>query len=191
MLDLGSSLANRILGENPSAYQSLVVTGPTPEPAIELLRNVKAEQLPAQPVKSQGYADAMLAGLWLWHDGLEECHHIAQASRPTPGETTTMAFWHAIMHRREGDFSNSKYWYARAADHAALASIASRAAPLVNRAPADKSLLRLIATGWNPNAFVDFVESISPSEADPRYPLAVELQQLEWHALWEYCARHA
>jgi hypothetical protein len=132
----------------------------------------------------------MLAGLWLWNDGLEECHRIVQNS-PDSDAGRTFSFWHAIMHRREGDFSNSKYWYARAAGHSVLATLAGSVGPLVNRAPADKSLLRIVANGWNPNAFVDFVESVGADEADVRRPIAVQLQQLEWRVLWEHCARQA
>jgi len=190
MLDVRSPLAVKIFEENPHAYQMLVVDGDTPKRARELLEGVSPNQLLTAPMKSSAYADALLAGLWLWHDGLDECHRIVQNS-PEGDAGRTYSFWHAIMHRREGDFSNSKYWYARAAGHPALATIAGSVGPLVNRAPADKSLLRMVASGWNPNAFVDFVESVSADEADARYPIAVQLQQLEWRVLWEHCAREA
>jgi hypothetical protein len=184
--DMQSPLANKILNANPHAYEALVAEGPTPKMARELLEGVTPDQLLAAPVKSAAYADVMLAGLWLWHDGLEESHRISQSISDVTG-----SFWHAIMHRREGDFSNSKYWYARASGHPVLATLAGSVGPLVNRAPADKSLLRIVANGWNPNAFVDFVESVSADEADVRYPIAVQLQQVEWRVLWEHCAREA
>lgn len=190
MLDARSPLAVKIVEDNPHAYEMLVVEGGTPKRAKELLEGVKANQLLAGVVKSAADADAMLAGVWLWHDGLEECHRIVQNS-PDGEAGRTYSFWHAIMHRREGDFSNSKYWYARAAGHQALATLAGSVGALVNRVPADKSLLRLVANGWNPNAFVDFVESVSADEADVRYPIAVQLQQMEWRVLWEHCAREA
>ena len=186
MLDARSPLAVKIIESNPHAYESLVVEGGTPATARELLEGVAPVQLLAAPVKSPAYANALLAGLWLWHDGLEESHRISQSISDSTG-----SFWHAIMHRREGDFSNSKYWYARAVGHPVLATIAGSAGPLVNRVPADKSLLRIVANGWNPNEFVDFVESVSADETDARYPIAVQLQQLEWRVLWEYCAREA
>ncbi len=163
-----------------------MVEGPTPKMARELLEGVTPDQLLAAPGKSSVNADAMLAGLWLWHDGLEESHRISQSISDSTG-----SFWHAIMHRREGDFSNSKYWYARAAGHPALATIAGSVGAMVNRAPADKGLLRIVANGWNPKAFVDFVESVSADEGDVLYPIAVQLQQMEWRVLWEYCAREA
>ena len=63
-----------------SAYQKLVVRGPTPADAQRLLADVSPEQLLAVPVASYPHACAMLAGLWLWHDGLHECHAVAQKS---------------------------------------------------------------------------------------------------------------
>src|SRR6185295_3279275 len=46
------------------------------------------------------------AGLWLLQDFLDESHAISQDI-----DTREGSFWHAIMHRREPDASNSKYWW--------------------------------------------------------------------------------
>jgi len=225
MLDVRAPLAVKIIDANPHAYEKLVVEGGTPALAHEMLDGVQPEQLLSRPTASPVAAFAMLAGLWLWHDGLDECHKIAQKSpeelhhsalnlhskAPEMCEnggsmqsmensktinhlelqqmTSTLSFWHAIMHRREGDFSNSKYWYARAAGHPSLPSLAAAAADLVKRAPADKALLRLIMSGWNANAFVDLVEAVEGNEADNRRDIAVQLQKLEWNILFESCAR--
>ena len=185
-----SPLAKTILEKNPSAYTKLVVPEPAPPETITLLKNVTPQQLLSAPEKSPPYAQAVLAGLWLWHDGLDECHGIVQQSTD-PATTPTYSFWHAIMHRREGDFSNSKYWYARASSHPLLPSLQAQATPIVNRAPADKMLLRLISSGWNPNAFVDFVESVHDDVRNPLHEIAVEIQRIEWLALFDHCARLA
>src|SRR2546426_5983164 len=47
----------------------------------------------------------LAAGLWLYVDNLERSHTVSQGI-----ETSTGSFWHGIMHRREGDFSNSHHW---------------------------------------------------------------------------------
>jgi hypothetical protein len=182
MADVQSPLAVTILSANPLAYGALVVDGGTPAMAHELLDQVKPEQLVLETARPHAKADAMLAGLWLWHDGLEESHRISQSIQDATG-----SFWHAIMHRREGDFSNSKYWYARVGAHPVLKTLASQAGAVVNSLPADYSILRIVADGWNPNAFVDFVEKVTNDPKDIRYRAAVELQRAEWRALFQYC----
>jgi hypothetical protein len=176
-----SPLTIRILEADPDAYGKLVVEDGTPGPARRLLDGVQAEQLVT--VKSSADATGMLAGLWLWHDGLDESHHISQGL-----STQTGSFWHAIMHRREGDFSNSKYWYARAAGHPAMAILGQQASAMVNPLPADKRILRIAGNGWNAGAFVDLAEEIYAKPEHPLFGIAVALQRLEWKTLFDYCA---
>jgi hypothetical protein len=59
------------------------------------------------------------AGLHLWNDDLESAHTIAQENENPEGN-----YWHAILHRREGDFSNSLYWYRRVGSHPVLKEFA-------------------------------------------------------------------
>ena len=111
--------------------------------------------------------------------------------RQVDDATVTLAFWHAILHRREGDFSNSKYWYHRAAEHLVLPSIGVAVAAAVNHLPADKSILRLIRTGWHPDAFVDLVEEVANRPTDPRRETIIAIQRIEWRALFDHCTRWA
>jgi hypothetical protein len=186
MIDARSPLAVKILDANPDAYRLLVVSGPTPALAHELLDSVTPEQLLVGAVKSPDAGRAMLAGLWLWHDALDESHRISQGI-----DDSTGALWHAIMHRREGDFSNSKYWLARAGRHPVYPMLASSAGAVVNPLPADKLLLRVVMGGWNPDGFVDLVENVRSDPADPRFAVAQRLQKLEWQALFDFCTREA
>ena len=57
-------------------------------------------------------ASCCLAGLWLLHGFLDESHKISQDI-----ETTAGSYWHALMHRREPDFSNAAYWFRRVDRH--------------------------------------------------------------------------
>ena len=80
-------------------------------------------------VADREIASCCLAAIWLLHDFLDESHEISQRI-----DTPEGSFWHAIMHRREGDFSNAKYWYRHVGDHPvfrrAQNTIASRMGPL-------------------------------------------------------------
>lgn len=182
-----SPLARDLLQLNlQDAYSRLVVTGPGHDKARQLLNPATHELLLSAPVVSRDDGKALLAGLWLWHDWLDDSHRISQSLHDATG-----SFWHAIMHRREGDFANSQYWYARCRDHPALTALAGAVGAILNPQPADKAYLRLTSGGWNPNAFVGLVEQVHEQPSDPRHKVCISLQQLEWRLLFDHCIRAA
>jgi hypothetical protein len=63
------------------------------------------------------FVDACRAGLLLWNDDLDAAHQIVQH------ESEINNFWHAILHRREADFSNARYWWNRVGTHPAMEGI--------------------------------------------------------------------
>ncbi|HZL35630.1 MAG TPA: hypothetical protein VFC78_10000 [Tepidisphaeraceae bacterium] len=184
--DFLTPLASRVVRARPDAYRALVVRDASPGAARDLLADVKPAQLLSVPIQNAGDADALLAGLWLWHDALHECHLIVQDLIGPTG-----SFWHAIMHRREGDFSNAKYWYARCADHRALRLVSAMALDAVGRETSDPQLLHIVSGEYNPESFVDLVEEIAEVPDDPRHAAAVRIQQIEWEALFHHCAYEA
>ncbi len=63
----------------------------------------------------------MKAGLFLLNDDLANGHALAQSLQGDPlGD-----FWHAIVHRREGDWNNARYWFGKAGPEAILTQIYS------------------------------------------------------------------
>jgi hypothetical protein len=186
-LDHLSPLARSVLKLNVTdAYTTLVPSGSGNSEAREALNGATPAQiLSAAPARADEAA-AMLAGLYLWHDLLDESHKVSQAL-----DTTSGSMWHAIMHRREGEFSNSKYWYAKCENHPVLPTLAAQANEAINPYPADVSILKLTHHGWDSYAFVDLVEKVHDKPNDPRYKLAVALQQLEWRLLFDHCTRIA
>ncbi len=182
-----SAIGRRLLKFNrEQAYRRLVVEGPGDADAREILESLRPADLLSAAIEDADSAAGVLAGLWLWHDWLDESHRICQAI-----ETPSGSFWHAIMHRREGDFSNSQYWYRRVGQHPVYPSIAAHAATLLNPLPMDKQWVRLINGGWQPEYFVDLVQSASADPDDPRTPVLVNLQQLEWRMLFDHCVRES
>ena len=185
--DIVTPLTSSVLRQAGTlAYAKLVVRGPTPATATKALQSVKASQLIAKPVTHPDDADAALAGLWLWLDALDECHRIAQDIVSPTG-----SMWHAIMHRREGDFSNAKYWYQRCPTHHANRILGSVASSLLGPLASDPQVAAVVRDGWNPGSFVDLVEAVHGKPSDPRHDLAVRLQRAEWEALFGYCLRAA
>jgi hypothetical protein len=168
------------------AYTHLVVDGGGNPTARAMLEALSPRDLIDGPIASLDDASAVLSGLWLRHDWLDESHGISQKLTNPTG-----SFWHAIMHRREGDFSNSKYWYDRIDDHPLLPTLATRAGDVINPFPADKDVFRITANGWNPNAFVDLVEQVYDQPNDPRRAVAVAIQEIEWQCLFDHCTRAA
>jgi hypothetical protein len=187
-VDVLSPLGRQLLRLDAAhAYERLVPRSSPGNPdANSLLSKAKPQDLLSVPVKSVDDANAVLAGLWLWHDFLDESHLISQSLPSATG-----SFWHAIMHRREGDFSNSKYWYDRCAKHPVMAVILAQIQPIIGPLPADKTILKLTLHGWNPHAFVDLVQQVEGQPAHPLHRLAVSLQQLEWRLLFDHSLRAA
>jgi hypothetical protein len=177
-----SSMINKILDADGGAYELLVVRGETPTRAHELLDEVRPEELVSGPVKSEPAARAMLAGLWLWHDGLEESHALSQKLNSAEG-----SYWHAILHRREGDFSNSKYWLAKCRGHPAGIQIAAGLRAIIGNS--DPALQRLAKGGCDPGALVDLVERVHDRPSEALHSVAVAVQRLEWNCLFDYCAQ--
>lgn len=104
------------------------------------------------------------SGLWLLAGDLNRSHDISQDNHSAEG-----SFWHGIMHRREGDFGNAKYWFGRVGKHPLLDQLSERTEG-VYRDP------------------YDFVDECSRAvraggEAEERCKLA---QWTEWQALMSY-----
>jgi hypothetical protein len=90
-----SPLCHSILSARAGqTYARLVLPSmATPPEAEQLLGKVMSEQLLESPISRPSEAEAMLAGLWLWHDALDRSHMISQSI-----ETETGSFWHEVLH---------------------------------------------------------------------------------------------
>jgi hypothetical protein len=186
-LDPLSKAARDLLRVNADvAYTKLLPREHGPAAVADRLHAMSPADVIAGKISDADDAACVLAALWLWHDYLDESHTICQAI-----DTPSGSYLHAMMHRREGDFGNAKYWVARAGRHPAFDALANQAADLVAAAPANKALLRMVNNGWNGAAFVDFVQQVHESPSDPLFELAVALQQMEWRVIFDHCLRGA
>ncbi|MEX0641291.1 MAG: hypothetical protein WD468_01245 [Pirellulales bacterium] len=142
------------------------------------LRALSADDL-APAVTDRAMAEACLAGLWLLHDYLRESHAISQGI-----DTPTGSYWHAIMHRREGDFGNAKYWFRRVGKHPVFEPLLAAAREFA--AEDDSEVSRFLAgkTVWDPFWFVDRCET-SPGGAQEQ--VLRRFARAEWDLLFDYC----
>jgi hypothetical protein len=105
-------------------------------------------------IAESSMAEACRSGLWLYHDFLDESHTISQDIPSATG-----SFWHGIMHRREPDFGNAKYWFRRVGDHTVFPFLASAARELAGQAKGLRKTRWLVsASAWEPFDFVDLCE---------------------------------
>lgn len=102
---------------------------------------------------------ALCAGLWLYVDELDRSHGFSQSLPSSTG-----SYWHGIMHRREGDFGNSHYWFRNTGPHPVIATL----------------------QGYDPHEFVDAVAA----DGGRNSPELVALQREEWAALFAWCAEN-
>jgi hypothetical protein len=127
-------------------------------------------------------AQCCLAGLWLRHDFLDESHAISQQIKTPSG-----SYWHAIMHRREPDFGNSKYWFHRVGPHPVFEPLCAAARELAIDSRAGKATGALARQSqWDPFEFVDLCQRAT-DESSPLYSLCQQIQQREWELLFAYC----
>ena len=147
-----------------------------------------ATLLAGQTIRDSAMAKCCLAGLWLLFDYLEESHVISQDI-----ETPSGSYWHAIMHRREPDFGNSKYWFRRVGTHEVFEPlrIAAREIATATGSEAYLRSARFLTeqTAWDPYRFTDLCEMAR--QTPQLAPLCRFVARAEWRLLFDFCYRRS
>ncbi len=103
----------------------------------------------------------LASALWLYVGDIYRSHTICQGIT-----TATGSYWHGIMHRLEGDFSNSHYWMRMAEKHPLRPHMA--------------------AVGLDADTLVDEVARDRGRNA----PELLAKQRQEWALLFSWCANN-
>jgi len=154
-MELPEDLARALLPlfetlEPEEAMFRLVVTDPAPSSLVGVVETILRDDV----VRDR---PALQSALWLYIDELDRSHTVSQGI-----EDTTGSFWHGIMHRREGDFSNSHHWFNKVGDHPAIIQVG----------------------GYDPHRMIDEVDTLHTDS--PQH--LIDLQRREWQTLFAWSA---
>lgn len=137
-----------------------------------------------ESIEDSTMGDAVQSGLLLWNDALDASHTISQNI-----ESRTGSYWHGIMHRREPDYSNAKYWFRRVGVHSIFPELRERALTLLQRrstnpdALADYTQAIEQAADWDAFRFVDWCQAAdgdrSTPEAVKTFLQAVQVKEIK------------
>jgi hypothetical protein len=147
-----------------------------------------------RPIQDHPMAQAALAGLYLLADDLNASHEISQSI-----QTPTGSYWHGIMHRREPDYGNAKYWFHRVGRHPIYQDVAAAASEETARMrsnsdeslPASSDLHFFETSGqWNADRFVDLCAQAAKTGGILEQ-LCRLIQRRECELLLAYCCAQA
>ena len=150
------------------------------------------ELFDGESLKNMTFGEAIKSGLLLWNDALDESHNISQELGNQTG-----SYWHGIMHRREPDYSNSKYWFGRVGTHPIFPALRERALELFeetqNPSDALADIGQTIAAeeNWDTYQFIDWCQAAEDDSDSDVTRFLQQVQAEEIKLLLAYSYRNA
>ena len=172
-----SEFVDRLLSQE-DLLKTLIPKGPLDSDLIHNLRAAEDDVLAGEKsiVDATKFALAR-GGLFYALDALPEAHAIFQDATDDPG-----AYWHGMVHRREGDFDNARYWFRRAGVLPFFAEM--------HRAACTHSETMARQSNWDPYLFTGQCEQ-ERFGADDLTGEMRALQRVEFDAIFDYCWRQS
>ncbi len=152
--------------------------GPGPRPGVRPQSELDAElkTIFRQTQLAEGSRELIRSLVLLWHDHLDTSHTISQGIENADG-----SLLHAIMHRREPDYWNSKYWWRRVGQHPCFGELGKRVTAFLASSGEQELGSKLVPRGtWDGGAFVDACEAAAgQAAASGRVQILREVQRVE------------
>jgi len=172
-----SEFADRIL-RTDGAFTKLKPAQPLDWDLPKTIRDATATTLAGSPDIGMPSTFALIRGGLLYAvDAIDASHQFFQDSKTGLG-----SYWHGMMHRREGDFDNARYWYRRAGSQPFFASLHSAAASVSADMARQES--------WDPYLFTGQCEQAEHG-AEELLKEMLELQRLEFEIVFDYTWRQS
>ena len=122
--------------------------------------------------------------LWLY-GFLDEAHRLTQQDASSEG-----AYWHALVHRSEGDFGNSLYWFNRVGVHPLHARLRAGVRKAMEGRDSEGWQTLVEGPQWQPGRLVAMCERAARGElAEPA--VLCEVARIEYHLLMEFVLAQA
>ena len=150
------------------------------------------ELFQGESLKNTTFGEAIKSGLLLWNDALDESHTISQSLSNQTG-----SYWHGIMHRREPDYSNAKYWFGRVGTHPIFPQLREQALAIFKETPNPSGALAHIAQTieaevvWDAYRFIDWCQEAENDAAADVTRFLQQVQAEEIRLLLAYSYRNA
>jgi hypothetical protein len=140
--------------------------------------NAEMDKILENPQLDRRYCALARGAILLWHDHFEPAHEFAQEIENADG-----SLLHGIIHRREPDFSNARYWFRRVGTtHPSFDCVAGKVKIGMMGLGADLIARQIMPNDkWHPLVFVDFLEDALRREDAAYYNLLRQIQAAEFY----------
>jgi hypothetical protein len=148
--------------------------------SLETVRLHVAEHWPRRDNRELG--DALVAVWALHQDCLDAAHEISQEMKSDLG-----SYIHGIVHRREPDYSNARYWFRQVGELPFFGDLQRAAGDELGSFATDPRVAGVLSSKtWRPIAFVDLCEFAIRGPKDLHFACR-KVQQHELALLFDYC----
>ena len=131
-------------------------------------------------------SDLVKSLFYLWNDDLDASHDISQEVKTQDG-----SYLHGVMHRREADYGNSKYWFNRVGRHEVFKSLPAAAIEEFDAIKGPSKELKVLRKAfheeWDPLKMVDWclASDRGQTPADvTAFLQALQVREFEAIATW-------